>query len=141
MKNLLLFVFCFFIFNSCSQREHIDCFTPPSPIYFKFINTTTGENLITNGTLNTSNFSIKDQDGKSPEFKVITENGLNAVIANVGWYNGIKNYTFDLGDSKSFKFNVTSRQLTGNCGGYAVDKVEIMEVSYIMENYFYLIKL
>ncbi len=143
MKKLFFIFVAVLFLASCSNSSSggENCFTPPAPIYFKFVDSATGENLIANGTLKASNFSLKDQDGKVADFKVITENNLNAVVANIGWYNGVKNYHFDLGSSKSFDFKVTSHELTGSCGGYSVDNVEIISVDYTMDTYFYLIKL
>lgn len=134
---LLLLIFSFL--QNC--RDEVDCFTPPEPVYFKFVDATTGENLITNGTLIPKDFSVIDQNGVSENFKFIDENNLNAVSVNVGWFDGTKNYTFNLGNSKNFKFNVVSRKLTGKCGGNAVDKVEIVNQEFGRDSYFYLIKL
>ncbi len=124
-------------FQNC--REEIACFTPPAPVHFKFVDATTGENLITNGTLNPKNFSVIDQNGTAENFGLIEDNNLNAVIVHVGWFDGTKNYTFNLGNSRSFKFNVVSRRL--KCGGNIVDKVEIVNQDFERESYFYLIKL
>ena len=130
-------IFAFFL--NC--REEVDCFTPPEPVYFKFVDATSGENLITNGTLNPKDFSVLDQNGAAENFRLIEENNLNAVMVNVGWFDGTKNYTFSLGNSRSFKFNVVSRKLTGKCGGNVVDKVEIVNQDFARDSYFYLIKL
>jgi len=140
MKKIFLLFIVSFLLSCSNSGEVINCFTPPQPAYFKFVSATNGENLITNGSLNSSHFSVKDSEGKTVEFKVITENNLNEVVVYVGWYNGTKNYTFDLGDSKNFSFSVKSHQLTGDCGGYIVDKVEIVDHPYSMESNFYLIK-
>lgn len=91
--------------------------------------------------LSPADFKLKDENNNTETFNVITENNLNAVLVNVGWQDGTKNYTFDLGNSKTFKFKVVSRKLTGNCGGYAVEKVEIIDAPFTMDDYFYLVKL
>lgn len=127
------------LFQNC--REEIACFSPPEPVYFKFVDATTGENLITNGTLDPKNFTVIDQNGAAENFNLIEENNLNAVMVYVGWFDGTKNYTFNLGNSRSFKFNVVSRKLTGNCGGNVVENVEIVNQNFEKESYFYLIKL
>lgn len=139
MKNLLILFLVFFLI-SCTENGQ-ECFTPPEGASFKLVDAETGENLITNGTLDAKKFSVKDEEGNSAEFKVITENNLNAVAVTVGWYNGTKNYHFDLGNSQSFDFKVKSHEISGDCGGYIVDQIDIVNVPYEMESYFFLIKL
>lgn len=140
MKNLLLVIFTGFLLITC-QRDHKICFTPPSPIYFKFIDAATGNNLIANGSLNPANFSVVDQFGKKEQFMVITENNLNAVQVGIGWFNGIKNYKFTLSETQYFRFDVKSYERSGNCGGYVVEEIKIINQEFSQEANFYLIKL
>lgn len=59
MKNLVLIVIVILSVFSCRED---DCFTPPEPTIFQFVNIN-NEDLIKNGTISTSNIFIQENLG------------------------------------------------------------------------------
>lgn len=56
----------------------------------------------------------------------ITEDN-KALLENVGWYDGTRNYSvyLILDSVKSFNFSVRSSKIKDNCSGYKIDEVLI----------------
>jgi hypothetical protein len=120
MKKIILFLLMTFVLTACGN----DCYNPPLPIIFEFVDVN-NENLITNGTLN--NFSIKDENqvviqaSKTDDDKIILE--------NVGEYNGTKNYTF-YSSVKTFNFSIQSSEFKGGCDGFQINKLTFTGVGF-----------
>lgn len=114
MKKLVFFVLITFILAGCGDN----CYNPPQPIVFEFVNEN-HENLLTNGTL--SQLSIKDED--QAEVPLTKTDDGKIILENVGAYNGTKNYTF-YSSVKSFEFSIQSSEYDGKgCDGYQIDQL------------------
>jgi len=113
MKKVVLFLLLTFVLTACGD----DCYNPPQPIVFEFVDAD-NKNLITNGTLNP--FSVKDEDNAGIQLTKTDDDKV--ILENVGAYNGIKNYTF-YSSLKTFNFSIHSSEFKGGCDGYKIDKL------------------
>lgn len=139
-KTALYSLFLLFMVNSCSDDSGMNCFTPPTPIVFQFEDQL-GNNLIENGSLNTSQIKVREHEADGSvrviQFNVI-ENRI--VLQEVGFYAGTDNYTLT-SPVIDFGFSVTSSEITGNCAGYKIDEVVFDGVTpEITDYYVYVIK-
>lgn len=140
MKNKIPFLILFLIGFSliaigCKDDDHIDCFTPPAELTFEFTDSN-GNNLIENGELKISEIKIKEIIGADQTQNVgfILRNDNRITVSGIGWYNGIKNYTFE-SPLIEFGFQVKSSSITGVCIGYQIDSIEFLGASPILGDY------
>lgn len=113
MKKIFIFLVIAFVFIGCGD----DCYNPPQPVVFKFVNTN-DENLITNGTL--TSFSVKDENNVGIQLTKTSDDML--IVEGVGAYDGTKNYTFQ-SNVKAFNFSVQSSEFNSGCEGYQINKL------------------
>jgi len=140
MKNRIwLSVFVLFgwslIAPGCSDDDYSICYTPPAELTFEFTDSD-GNNLIENGELKISDIKIKEILGNDQTRNIgfiLREDHL-ITVSEIGWYHGVKNYTFE-SPLIEFGFQVKSSSLTGNCVGYRIDNVEFSGASPVLGNY------
>ncbi|MEC3876853.1 hypothetical protein [Chryseobacterium salviniae] len=113
MKKIFIFFIMFFLFTACGE----DCYNPPQPIVFEFVNAA-GENLIANGALTT--YSILDENNTAIQLTKTSENRI--LLENVGAFNGTKNYKF-YSNVKLFDFSIESSEFNSGCEGYQINKL------------------
>lgn len=113
MKHLSIFLLMIFIFIGCGE----DCYNPPQPIAFKFVDVN-DENLITNGTM--TSYSVKDEDQNVIQLTRTSEDMV--ILENVGAYNGTKKYNFQ-SNVRVFDFTIQSSEFNGGCDGYQINKL------------------
>lgn len=119
MKNIFIFFLMAFVFTGCGK----DCYNPPQPIAFKFVDSN-DENLITNGTL--TMYSIKDES--QTEVQLTRTSDDMVILENVGAYNGVKKYTFQ-SNVKPFEFSIHSSEFNAGCDGYQINKLTFTGVN------------
>ncbi|MGI9649841.1 membrane lipoprotein lipid attachment site-containing protein [Chryseobacterium sp. RLHN22] len=133
MKKIFVFFLITILLTACGE----DCYNPPLPIVFEFVDSN-GENLITNGTLTTYTINEENQTGielsKTDDDKILLE--------NVGAYNGTKNYNF-FSNIKNFDFSIESSEFKGGCDGYQINKLTFtgIDIDVIDANGYYKIVL
>ncbi|MDV7186380.1 hypothetical protein R3X25_03725 [Lutibacter sp. TH_r2] len=115
-KIVLLFVFLTAI--SCKKEDKcdgIDCFTPPQTFIFELVDKTTGDNLFTTGSLNSSEITVVDENTTSVNFNFISENNLNLIeLSEIGWNMGLNYYTVKV-DSIEFTIFLEMESKHENC--------------------------
>jgi len=102
------------------EKECGECFTPPSPFEFEFVDILTGENLFTNGTFNSSNIKVINLDDQSKvAFTFIDENDHNIIAINtIGWKTETVNYSILIASENIFNLFVNAERLNGKCCDY-----------------------
>jgi len=128
MKKILIIFTTILLSLSLLSCEEESCFTPPEPTVFEFVNDD-GHNLIASGLLTKGEIVIQQDLGNGNSLRInvqITEDN-KALLENVGWYDGTRNYTvyLILDSVKSFNFSVRSLKIKDNCSGYTIDEVLI----------------
>ncbi|QBA21415.1 hypothetical protein EU348_09500 [Chryseobacterium indologenes] len=113
MKKIFTFLLVALLFISCEK----DCYNPPLPVIFEFVNSN-NENLITNGTLTT--YSVQDENNVGVQLSKTSENRI--LLENVGAFNGTKNYKF-YSNIKDINFSIQSSEFNGGCDGYQINKL------------------
>ncbi|MGR3853858.1 hypothetical protein [Chryseobacterium indologenes] len=113
MKKTFTFLLVALLFISCEK----DCYNPPLPVIFEFVNSN-NENLITNGTLTT--YSVQDENNAGVQLSKTSENRI--LLENVGAFNGTKNYKF-YSNIKDIDFSIQSSEFNGGCDGYQINKL------------------
>ncbi|SFN89588.1 hypothetical protein SAMN05421741_11332 [Paenimyroides ummariense] len=128
MKKTLIIFTTILLALSLFSCEEENCFTPPQPIVFEFVNAD-GDNLIASGLLTNGEIVIQQDLGNGSSLRInvqITEDN-KALLENVGWFDGTRNYTvyLILDSVKSFNFSIRSSKIKNNCSGYIIDDVTI----------------
>ena len=119
ITTLLLLAFliqtsCDFIKDDCGE-----CFTPPPTFIFEFVDKDNGENLFTNKTFDIDDVNVTDEDGKSHEFELITEDNMSILnLGTLGWDLEPNLYTIKLSDKTSVKFDLDIDGKHGECCAY-----------------------
>lgn len=113
MKKIFTFLLVALLFISCEK----DCYNPPLPVIFEFVNSN-NENLISNGTLTT--YSVQDENNAGVQLSKTSENRI--LLENVGAFNGTKNYKF-YSNIKDIDFSIQSSEFNGGCDGYQINKL------------------
>lgn len=87
MKKYFPIILVFVVLSITSCKKCGECFTPPSPFLFEFIDKTTNENLFTNGTYQPNQIDVINTiDNEELEFAFIVENDVNILqINSIGW--------------------------------------------------------
>lgn len=138
MKKLILILTVILSIFSCRED---DCYTPPEPTIFKFVNIN-NENLISNGTISTSNIFIQENVGNGNyngvQFEKTDDNKI--LLKNIGNNDGIKNYDVYINlepEIKKFSFTLKSSKITGKCSGYKVENITFQNITEVKENGYY----
>jgi len=117
MKKILLFLILI-SFTTCkiNECEGIACFTPPPNFIFELVDKTTGENLFTNGVLNSNTIEILNEDAKKIAFNFITEDDINLLqLSEIGWNLGLHTYTVSVGTEVEFTITLEMESKHENC--------------------------
>ncbi|PRD48063.1 hypothetical protein C5745_05990 [Sphingobacterium haloxyli] len=120
--------------------EKQDCFTPPEPVVFEFVDAE-GNNLITTGQLHNDNFEFREELGNDQNELVEHTIGVDdrVTLYSVGWSGGVEQFKF-LSTIKSFSFLVKARNNKG-CGGTKIEQVTLDDVEYQQKEGYFLITL
>ncbi len=122
MKKLLLLCFVLWIGTSCikvDKCEGILCFTPPPEFSIEIIDKTTGENLYTNGTLDSLNILLLNEEGSHENFDFIAENNINIIRLNeIGWKTGLHQYQLVVSDEITLDIKINMELMRENCCTY-----------------------
>lgn len=112
---------------------NMDCFTPPTTFVFELVDKTTGENLFTNGTLDSEDISIintLDID-EVVEFGFIGENNYNLITINsIGWTTEQVNMEVSVGDETFFSLYVDAERKSECCSYTEYNEVLITGADY-----------
>ncbi|NGM64139.1 hypothetical protein [Sphingobacterium sp. SGR-19] len=122
---LILACLCLLI-TACEKK---DCFTPPEPVVFEFVDTE-GNNLVTTGQLHKDNFEFREELGNHEnelvEYGIREDDRIS--LPKVGWSDGVIQYKF-LSTIKSFSFLIKATKNKG-CGGTTIEQVTLDDVEY-----------
>lgn len=124
-KYLIITCLCLSI-TACKKN---DCFTPPEPVVFEFVNAE-GKNLITTGQLHKNNFEFReelgDRENKLVAYDIRSDDRV--ILPKVAWTEGFIRYKF-LSTIKSFPFTVKTSK-NQNCGGTIIEELKLDDVNY-----------
>jgi len=135
LKKLLL-VLCFsLILISCKK----DCYTAPEKVVFGFVNSA-GENLIQNGSLTTYSIMRKTGQDSYTSVELTQTDDHKVILKNVGSFNGTQEYRFTAAPNIFF-FSIKSSDVTTDCDGFQIDKIDFEDVIATKENGYYRIVL
>lgn len=118
MKKIGLVLMILISLFSCKDKgcEDIACFTPPPNFVLELVDSSTGENLFTNETLNSNDIIIVDEDGKNVTYEFIPRENLNLINLNeIGWNLGFRTYTISVGDDVIFNLELDMEEKHENC--------------------------
>lgn len=118
--NHLLVAFSLFILFSC-RGDGYSCFTPPGDIVLKLVDSK-GINLIESKEISFADLKISSQKpNNSNEAKIVVLPNYRVAVGGAGWYNGSEK--FDISSPiKNFTIKIISKELTGKCGAYNIQK-------------------
>jgi len=114
----ILAIIILILTQSCENDcEGYACFTPPQPFGFELVDKFTGENLFTNGTLNSNDIKVINLDDQSKvQFTFIAENDYNLIQINtIGWKTETVNYSIQISTENIFNLYVSAERLNENC--------------------------
>ena len=136
-KHLLIFI-AILALMSCDTRDCDDmtCFTPPPVFLFKIVDKASGENLYTNGTLNSDDIKVTDENGKQLQYTFITENNVNLLQANeFGWDSNISTYHIYPDNDIKIDIALQSKMKNENCCSfYEISEFSVVNYNYSIEN-------
>lgn len=135
-KFKLLIVFFAVLGCKINECEDIACFTPPPNFAFELVSKTTGENLFTNGTLNSNDIKVVDEDNNAISYDFISENNYNILTLNeIGWDLDPHTYTISVGTSVEFTLELDMEEKHENCCTFfKTEKFQISGYSYEQSN-------
>ncbi|SFO16667.1 hypothetical protein SAMN05421741_12343 [Paenimyroides ummariense] len=140
-KTLIIFTLNLLSLSLISCEEE-NCYTPPEPTVFEFVNAQ-GQNLIASGILTKAEIVIYEDlgNGNSLGINVQITKDNKALLENVGWYDGNKNYiVYIILDSlKTFNFTVRSSKIKNSCSGYKIDNVNFDNIDSIKKDGYYML--
>ncbi|WP_300675221.1 hypothetical protein [Soonwooa sp.] len=107
---------------SC-RHDGYDCFTNPQPVILNLVDSK-GHNLIETNELKVSDLKITSQKSDyKPTVNLQEIQNHYIAVGGTGWYNGAEK--FDISTPfKNFTIKVISKELTGKCSGYVIEKVD-----------------
>jgi hypothetical protein len=119
----------------CKDDDSTLCFSPPTSVIFGFLDSE-GNNLIENGSLKLSDIKIKEIIDEENELVVefSLREDYRISLNNIGWYDGIKNYTFS-SPLIEFGFIVKSSEITGDCSGYKIEEIDFVGMTPVLGDY------
>lgn len=121
----------------CGEEEEdcslLDCLSVDNSIYIKFLDSTSGENLITNGSYQASQIAISDANTNSVDFELQKdfEDQDLLVIDLQNEPIGEQAYQITLGDNTPFNFTLTTFSGAGSfcCGPYTgIDEASLFGI-------------
>lgn len=135
-KSIALIVASTLFLQNCKD----DCYTVPEPTVFEFVNSS-GENLIQNGVLTSSNIVVQQDNGNGnfAGINVEVRDDKKILLKNVGLFDGTRNYNVYLTSDpiRTFNFKISSNQLTGDCDGYEINELTIQNIPSSADNGYY----
>ncbi len=137
---LKLTTILFLLMLAVSCRKD-DCFTPPEPVVFEFVDVN-NQNILQNGTIDISIITVQENTGNGNYYGVsvrATEDH-KVIPERIGHFNGSKNYLVILNlpsQVKTFEFNVQSSAINGECTGYRIDQIGFSNVTATTQPGFY----
>lgn len=124
------------ILHNCKE----DCYKAPEPTVFEFVNAS-GENLIQNGTLNSSGIVVQQDNGNGNMAGINIEirDDRKVVLKNAGLYDGTRTYHVYLTTEpvKTFDFKISSIQRADGCDGFTINNVTVENITWSAENGYY----
>jgi len=122
MKQLLLLFSVILLFSSCEK----DCYNPPQPIVFEFVNKS-GENLLENGELITMTVQEDTGNGNYIGVELTKTSDHKVILEKVGAFDGEKNYKF-YSNVNVFDFSIKSSKFDAGCEGYQIKSLVFKNV-------------
>lgn len=121
MKKVKALTLALIIFISCKEKCN-ECFTPPQPILFEFVNQTEDSNLISNGTYTSKDIKVIDkQNNQSKEFSIISDGDNDLVSINtIGWSTETIHYDITAKDKPIFTLKLNAERITEDCCSHTV---------------------
>lgn len=136
MFKKFLLLLCFsLILISCKK----DCYTAPEKVVFEFVNSS-GENLIQNGSLTTYSIMRKTGQDSYTSVELTQTDDYKVILKNVGSFNRTQEYRFTAAPNIFF-FSIKSSDVTTDCDGFQIDKIDFEDVVATKENGYYRIVL
>lgn len=136
MFKKFLLLLCFsLILISCKK----DCYTAPEKVVFEFVNSS-GENLIQNGSLTTYSIMRKTGQDSYTSVELTQTDDYKVILKNVGSFSGTQEYRFTAAPNIFF-FSIKSSDVTTDCDGFQIDKIDFEDVVATKENGYYRIVL
>lgn len=128
----LLVIILVFGCNTSNYCEEKSCLTPPPATIFEILDQELGENLFAYGTLNSGNIKLLDENNKTIDFQLFSENDLNLLYLDVGWETGFKSYRLILNSEVEIQFNLVSEMKTESCCNfYNIENFSITNYRFI----------
>ena len=91
-----------------------ECFTPPMPLIFEFVDQKTGENLFANGTYKPEQLEVLDaSNGSNIDYVFLNEQDLK--LNSFGWKTETIEYNLYISDNLIFSLNVKTERVKDNC--------------------------
>ncbi|WP_396591700.1 hypothetical protein [Allomuricauda sp. R78024] len=127
LKRLFFSSLLLYTFLGCKEDDKVDCslvdcLSVDNSIYFKVIDKTTGENLISNGTYLASQINIQDLDSNIVDFELQKdfENQDLLVLHLQNNHFGDLGYQITIEDENPFNLTLTAFFIQGDecCGPY-----------------------
>lgn len=139
MKNYILACFFLLALVGCNDEGSgcgdIDCTSPAPNFYFELVDKDTSENLFANGTLNSEDVSVVDENGTVVDADFYSEDDLNLISAALGWNTSITNYTILVGSELEIDIYLAVERKTKNCCSfYEVIEFSIPDYEYEKKN-------
>ena len=114
-KYILLFFLPLLLFGCKNDCEGIACFTPPPNFIFELVDKATGDNLFTNGELDSDTITVLNTNLEPVNFKFISENDLNVLeLSEIGWNLNLEKYTIKVGEI-DFTITLEMEEKYENC--------------------------
>jgi hypothetical protein len=135
-KNFkILFVFLIIVASGCTNEVNspgILCFTPPPSFKFEIVDKSTGVNLFTNGTYQSSQIAITDLSNNTKiPFTFVSENGLNLIqIENIGSKTEKINYSIIIQEKSIFGLYVDATRISGDCSYTKYNEILIKDAEF-----------
>ncbi|MDH5381844.1 MAG: hypothetical protein OEW75_13380 [Cyclobacteriaceae bacterium] len=124
MKKFIFIVAIFFAISlqSCLNDDCGECFSPPTPFYFQFVDKISGENLFTNGTLSSDDIVVLNTaDGSPVQYSFVDENDFDLLKINtIGWETETVNYSIRVSADYLFNLGVDTERVTSGCCTYTI---------------------
>lgn len=121
MRQITKLVFIFFVIGiqGCEDKncKGYLCTTPPSAFIFELVDKSTGENLFTNGTYESTEIEVlKATTEIREDFTFITENDLNLLeISSIGWQTETVTYSVSISSEHIFNLYVEAEAISEDC--------------------------
>ena len=132
MKKICLLILSL-IFIQCS--DDIECFTPPSSFMFSLVDSETGENLITNGSLEQKNIKLYKNNVIDENLQFINENDINFfTISDFGWKTEIINYEIRTGNTVLFTLYIDAERVSEKCTYTKINELKIENALYELDS-------